>query len=298
MIREKEKTSKIMASIVFLTPALFLIAVFIIYPIFYSFYLSFHEWNGIDPVKKYIGFQNWTDLLADKIFFHSIVNNIYLVVLSIIIQIPIGIFFAVILNKGGQYIKTLKTIYYFPMLISPVAIGILFKYIYDPTFGILSNFLKVIGLAILAKDWLGDPKIAIYSIIAVICWQYIPFYMVLFLAALSTIPEEMSEAAKVEGATNSQYFWRIELPLLGGTVKTATILSLIGSLKYFDLIYVMTEGGPAHATELMATYMYKNAFAEFKMGYGSTIASALFLVVTVVSSLTFFLTTRFSRRND
>jgi ABC-type sugar transport system permease subunit len=132
----------------------------------------------------------------------------------------------------------------------------------------------------------------LYSVIAVICWQYIPFYMILFLAALTVIPEELREAALIDGATENQYFWKIVLPLLKGTISTAMVLSLIGSLKYFDLIWVMTEGGPSNASELMATYMYKKAFQSFEMGYGSTVATALFVIVMSIALTVFSLLNR------
>jgi raffinose/stachyose/melibiose transport system permease protein len=139
---------------------------------------------------------------------------------------------------------------------------------------------------VLARDWLGDPGIALLSVVAVICWQFIPFYMILFLARLVSIPDELRDAAAIDGATGAQCFWRVELPLLRGILVTAMTLSLIGSLKYFDLIWVMTEGGPSHATELMATYMYKQAFASYRMGYGSTIAAAMFAIVMIAALTT------------
>ncbi|WAM35703.1 carbohydrate ABC transporter permease [Caldicellulosiruptor acetigenus] len=290
---QKDKASKLMQNIgilLFLTPALVLIGIYIIWPIAMSFNLSMFEWDGISPQKIYVGFNNWKNLLQDTIFWHAFFNNVKFIFLSIIIEMPIAILLAVLLDRGGKKFDAFKSLFYLPMLMSSVAIGVLFKYIYDPQFGLLSGILSFLHLDFLTQDWLGDPKIAFYSVVAVICWQYIPFYMIFFIAALSNIPHELYEAAKIDGATQGQYFWRIELPLLSPSIKTACILSLIGSLKYFDLIYVMTEGGPSNATELMATYMYKNAFASFKMGYGSTIASAMFMIITTAGILAYFAT--------
>jgi raffinose/stachyose/melibiose transport system permease protein len=199
---------------------------------------------------------------------------------------------AVLLDKGGSKLRLFKVTYFLPLLMSTVAVGILFKYVYDPQSGLLTTFLQAVGLSALVRTWLGDPGVALYAVIAVICWQFIPFYMILFLAALAGIPSELREAAFLDGATENQYFWKIALPMVKGTIATAAILSLIGSLKYFDLIWVMTEGGPLNATELMATYMYKNAFISFKMGYGSTIATMLFIIVMVVSLTVMSLTRR------
>uniref|UniRef100_A0A7C5Z8U0 Sugar ABC transporter permease n=1 Tax=Caldicellulosiruptor owensensis TaxID=55205 RepID=A0A7C5Z8U0_9FIRM len=290
---QRDRTSKLAQNIgifLFLAPALILIGIYIIWPIIMSFNLSMFEWDGVSPQKIYVGLKNWKDLLQDSIFWYAFGNNIKFIFLSIIIEMPIAILIAVLLDRGGKKFDVFKSLFYLPMLMSSVAIGVLFKYIYDPSFGLLSGILSFLHLDFLNQDWLGDPNVAFYSVVAVICWQYIPFYMIFFIAALSNIPHELYEAAKIDGATQGQYFWKIELPLLSPSIKTACILSLIGSLKYFDLIYVMTEGGPSNATELMATYMYKNAFASFKMGYGSTIASAMFIIITTAGVLAYFAT--------
>jgi raffinose/stachyose/melibiose transport system permease protein len=134
-------------------------------------------------------------------------------------------------------------------------------------------------------DLLGNPKAALYTVIGVVCWQYIPFYMVLYLAGYGTIPEELYEAASIDGATRNQYFWRVSLPLLRPTIISGLTLSIIGSLKYFDLVYVMTGGGPGVATELMATYMYKTSFIRYNMGYGATVASGMFILITLTALL-------------
>ncbi len=218
----------------------------------------------------------------------AIKNNFIIVFASIAIQLPIGLGLAILLDRGGRKTRIFKVAYFLPLLMSTVAIGILFKYIYDPYFGILNAFLNAVGLDALAKAWLSDPRYALWAVIMVICWQYIPFYMILFLAALTGIPAELREASYIDGANERTYYGRIALPLLRGTIVTGMTLSLIGSLKYFDLIWVMTEGGPSGATELMATYMYKKAFNSFEMGYGATVASALFIIVTIVVLLVYF----------
>src|SRR5438270_4981325 len=149
------------------------------------------------------------------------------------------------------------------MMLCSVAIGVRLKCTYGPEFGLVTGLLRAVGLTDLVRNWLGDPGVALFSVIAVVCWQFIPFYMILFLAALNGIPEELRDAARIDGASGGDFFWKIALPLVRGTVRTGIILSLIGSLKYFDLIWVMTEGGPSGASELMATYMYRKAFPSF-----------------------------------
>jgi len=268
---------------VFLLPAFAFLIVFVVWPILYSVDLSFYDWNGVSALRKFAGLGNWTSLLSDEIFWRALRNNIVIVVLSIAIQMPIAMGLAVLIHRGGKVLKIFKVVYYFPMLMSTVAVGVLFKAVYDVQFGAINPLLQTMGLQQFAIDWLGDSRYALFSVIAVICWQFIPFYMILFLARLVSIPSELREAAAIDGATGSQYFWRIELPQMRSIIGTAVTLSLIGSLKYFDLIWVMTEGGPSHASELMTTYMYKQAFSSFRMGYGSAIATAMFTIVMIAA---------------
>lgn len=279
------KRSTAIAATVFLIPVFFFILIFILYPIFNSFWLSLHDWNGISSNKAFSGLDNWKTLVTDVVFYKSFLNNILIVILSIAIQLPIAMALAFLLDSGGKKLNFLKMVYFLPMLMSSVAVGFLFKYTYDPQFGLISAVSTMFGGEGMV-DLLGNPKIAIYAVITVVCWQFIPFYMVYFLAAFSSLPVEIYEASVIDGATHGQYFWRVALPCMKGSVKSAAVLSLVGSLKYFDLIYVMTQGGPNGATELMATYMYKNAFQTMKMGYGSTIASGMFIVITFISLLT------------
>ncbi len=279
------KRSTAIAATIFLIPVFFFILIFILYPIFNSFWLSLHDWNGISSNKAFSGLDNWKTLVTDVVFYKSFLNNILIVILSIAIQLPIAMALAFLLDSGGKKLNFLKMVYFLPMLMSSVAVGFLFKYTYDPQFGLISAVSTMFGGEGMV-DLLGNPKIAIYAVITVVCWQFIPFYMVYFLAAFSSLPVEIYEASVIDGATHGQYFWKVALPCMKGSVKSAAVLSLVGSLKYFDLIYVMTQGGPNGATELMATYMYKNAFQTMKMGYGSTIASGMFIVITLISLLT------------
>jgi raffinose/stachyose/melibiose transport system permease protein len=279
------KRNTAIAATVFLIPVFLFILIFIVYPIINSFWLSLHNWNGISSKKIFYGLENWKTLATDTVFYKSFLNNIIIVILSIAIQLPIAMALAFLLDTGGKKLNFLKMVYFLPMLMSSVAVGFLFKYTYDPQFGLISAVSTLFGGEGMV-DLLGNPKVAIYAVITVICWQYIPFYMVYFLAAFSSLPEELYEASIIDGATYGQYFWRVALPCMKGTVKSAAVLSLVGSLKYFDLIYVMTQGGPNGATELMGTYMYKNAFQTMQMSYGSTIASGMFLVITLISLLT------------
>ncbi|WP_231973236.1 carbohydrate ABC transporter permease [Variovorax sp. HW608] len=282
-----------MAPFLFLTPAIALLAMFLIYPLTDSFYLSLVEWNGLGQGSVLVGFDNWAALIRDMLFWHALGNNLLLGLASVVVQLPIAMALALLLDKAGRGSRTLKILYFLPLLFSSVALGVIFKNIFDPNFGPINSVFNAIGATALAQDWLGDTRLALAAVTAVICWQNIPFYMILFLAGLASFPPELREAATLDGATDSTIFWKIKLPHLQGTVRTAAMLAVIGSLRYFDLIYVMTGGGPEGASELMATYMYRTVFSSFQLGYGSTVASAMFLVVTLIAGFGMRLTKRF-----
>lgn len=277
----------------FLAPAIFFLAVFLLYPLVSSFELSLLDWNGLGSGERFVGLENWVRLAHDTLFWKALGNNLLLAFFSVLIQLPIALVLAVVLDEASKGSRVLKILYFLPMLMSSVALGVLFKNIYDPNFGPINAFLSAVHLDGLVRDWLGDPSLALGSVIVVICWQNIPFYMVLFLAGLSSFPRELGEAARLDGASEKTIFWRIKLPHLQGTIRTGAMLAIVGSLRYFDLIFIMTDGGPEGASELMATYMFRTVFSSFQLGYGSTVASAMFIIVTIVASLTMRVTRRY-----
>ncbi len=272
-------------ALLFILPALIIYLFYFILPIPTSAYYSFFQWNGISPTMKFLGFGNWVALFKDQAFWKALTNNITLVIASIVIQLPIGLILGVFVSSKLKGARSLKLIYFLPMLLSAVAIGLTWNFIYEPTFGLLNAFLNLLGLGRFATGWLGEEKYALWAVIIAICWQYIPYYMVLFAAALSGIPQELYEAAYIDGASKGQGFLTITLPLLKNTIRIACVLSLTGSLKYFALIFVMTGGGPNHASELLATYMFQQAFTTFRMGYGSAIAVFMFIISFVLTIL-------------
>ena len=266
---------------VFLLPALLVLAVFIVYPIIDSFATSTMRWNIMRGNKSFIGIDNWKHLIANSHFWKAFVNNIKIMFLSLLFQVPFAMALATFLDITGKKGSIFKVVWFIPYLLSAVAIGILFKYTLDANYGIIASVSKLMGGG--GVDLLGNTKAALYTVIGVVCWQFIPFYMVLYLAAYGTIPIELYEAASIDGATRSQYFWKVSLPLLRPTVISGMTLSIIGSLKYFDLVYVMTGGGPGTTTELMATYMFRTSFVQFNAGYGATIASGMFILITLTA---------------
>lgn len=283
LLEMRQRNTRKVAAL-FLAPVTILLIVFILYPIIDTFITSGYQWNGISSAKEFIGFENWKTLLTDKNFWIAFRNNLVIMVLSIVIQIPIGLALATFLDFGGKKLTVFKVIWFVPLLMSSVAIGFLFTYALATNGGIVSTISGWFGGGNI--DLLGNPKTALLTVIIVICWQFTPFYMVYFMAAFTNIPYDVFEAARIDGATRGQYFWRIALPLLVPSMKSAAILSMVGSLKYFDLIYVMTGGGPGTSTELMATYMYKQSFKNFNMGYGSAVAGGMFILISMVALIT------------
>jgi len=279
-LRNVRQRSIRIAATVFLLPALIFLAFYVVYPIIDSFVTSTMEWESLGD-KTFTGLSNWITLVKDNYFWSAFVNNLKIMFLSLLFQVPFAMALATFLDVTEKKGTVFKIVWFIPYLLSSVAIGVLFKFSLSADGGIFSAISKMFGGGWI--DLLGNEKAALYTVIGVVCWQYIPFYMVLYLAAYGTIPVELYEAASIDGATRSQYFWRVSLPLLRPTIISGMTLSIIGSLKYFDLIYVMTGGGPGVATELMATYMYKTSFIRFNMGYGAAIASGMFILITLVA---------------
>lgn len=239
--------------------------------------------RAFTPGMKFLGFENWSMLYYDPVMRTAVMNNIILVVTSIIVQLPLGLLLGIFISSSMKGTRLFKLLYFVPMLIASVAIGITWNFVYEPNYGLLNGVLRKVGLGNYAKGWLGDPLFAFPAVLVATCWQYIPLYMVLFAAALTGIPAELYEAAFIDGATKIQVFFRITLPLLKNTIRVLCVLSLTGSLKFFDLLYVMTGGGPNRKSELLATHMYNKAFTSFEMGYGSAIAVFMFFLSFILA---------------
>ncbi|MCR5343985.1 MAG: sugar ABC transporter permease [Butyrivibrio sp.] len=273
------------AATVFLLPALVLIAIFIVYPVIDTFVISGYKWNGISADRIFIGLDNWNALIHDAMFWKSFSHNLIVMVFSILLQIPIGMLLATFLDAGGKKFNFFKVIWFLPYLMSSVAIAFLFIYALATNGGIISSLATIINGKRTTIDLLGSSPNALFTVIGVMAWQFTPFYMVYFIAGYGNIDTTIYEAAVIDGATRGQYIRYIAIPLLGPIFKTACTMSLIGSLKYFDMIWNMTQGGPAGSTELMATYMYKLSFQQFNMGYGSCVAAGMFILITAIALL-------------
>jgi len=274
--------------LLFVAPALLLYSVYILYPVVISIWYSLLQWNGIGAAR-FIGLDNWTRLFQDATVLGSLRNTLVLLVGSIVVEIPIGLGVALLLQRLGRLGTVLSSIYIVPLLMSSVAIGIIWGFLYNPQFGPLYYLYNAFGQQ--APGLLGSATYAIFAVTVVALWQYIPLYVLLFNAGLVGIPRELYEAAAIDGAGTWMRFRNVTIPLLRRTFITALVLIITGALVYFDLIYVMTGGGPGNASYTLAMYIYRAAFQNQDVGYGSAIAMLLFVISFIISGLI----VRFSR---
>lgn len=263
-----------------LLPALLIYSVFVIIPIFWSAYYGFFDWKGIGEAK-FNGFDNYVEALKDPIFWLALKNNLIVVAASVFGQVPIALVLALVLRKSNFFQRFIRSAVFMPMVLSSVVVGIIWSYIYHPQIGILNFLLDAVGLETWKKAWLSDKSVSMLALTVPIIWNYIGPYLIMFIAALQNIPSDIDDAAMIDGATGSRKLFSVTLPMIWDTVKVTIVLCISGSLKAFDLIYVMTGGGPAHSTELLASYMYNNTFSVYRFGYGSAI-STLIIIISLV----------------
>lgn len=261
----------------FVLPAFLVYAAFALCPILYNIYMSFFKTDLMSEMK-FVGFSNYTGLFKDGTFVHALQNNFLMVVGSLIAHLPIAMFFANVIFKKIKGAAFFQTVFFLPCVICGVAVGLTWSFIYNGNYGLLNAFLKLIGLGGLTQVWLSNKNIALLCIIVVVMWQYVGYHMVIQLAAMRNIDASFYEAAEIDGATSWQQFKSITFPLIKPILKIDAVLIITGSLKYYDLIAVMTGGGPNHATEVMSTYMYYQAFNIMKYGYSCAIGVILMLL--------------------
>jgi len=279
----------------YILPALALFAVFVLYPIIYIFQASLLDWNGFSQ-SRFVGLDNYIRLFTnDRAFALSLRNSFYWIFLTIFPQMFIGFFLALLLNGQVWGRNIYRAIFYMPAIISPVVIGIVWRRIYNPFGGVLADVAARTGLDFLSQPYLANTTIAIFAVIAVNIWQWTGWSMLLYLAGLQGIEQDLLDAANVDGVTPWQRVRHILWPMLHHVHTTLILLGVIGALQTFALIYVMTEGGPNNATQMLPTYIFRSAFEQASMGYASAVAVVL-LVLALASSifLVRFLGARFS----
>ena len=264
--------------VLFMTPAALVFLAGMIIPIFATGYYSTLEWDGIGDAT-FVGIKNYISLLLDNKyeFWQSVGHSFIVLFLSVFVQETIAMVLALILAKGVKGESFFRTAFFIPMVVSTVVIAQLFLKIYNPNYGLLNTMLESLGLGRWANEWLGDPKIAIWAVFIPLIWQYIGYHMLLFYGAIKSLSTDILEAARIDGANYFQISTRIILPLIVPMIETCVVLAVVGSLKTFDFVYVMTNGGPVGATEVPSTIMYDLLINRSVYGEGS--AAAVFIVV-------------------
>ncbi len=265
----------------FLAPALTGTVIFIIIPILASFYISLLDWNLISA-PEFVGFKNYISLFNEKIFWQILSNTIVYAVTTTIFAVIIPLILAVILNEKIKCANLFKTLYFLPFITPMIVLAIVWAWIFDPNYGVF-NFIFHSNI-----KWLYDTRFAMPALIFVSVWKNIGYNMILMLAGLQNIPEEVDEAAKIDGATGISKFLRITCPMLSPTILFVSLITTISSFQVFDLIFLMTQGGPENSTSVLVYSMYKNAFEFFKIGKASAIAYVLFVIILGLSALQWF----------
>jgi raffinose/stachyose/melibiose transport system permease protein len=273
------RLERIATIVAFLLPAAVLYTMLVIFPVIQAGYYGFFKWNGLGPATNFVGFENYIRILSDDIFQMAVSHNLLIIVLSVLIQLPLALFCALLVNRGLRGRSIFRMIYFLPFVLSEVVTGLIWSFIYHPRAGLLNWVLRLLFPSFEPPSWLGTPNILVLlCIFVVVTWRYFGYPMILYVAGLQNIPHEIEEAAQIDGASSLQVVRYIIIPLLGPTIRLTIFFCVLGSLQFFDLVWVMTQGGPANASNTMATYMYQHGFLRTQLGYGSSIAVIMFII--------------------
>lgn len=277
----------------FLIPSLIFYVAFVIYPFIDMLRLSLFQSRGLVPEPSFVGLDNYALLLEDSRFWSDFVNNIIWSVATLILPLTIGFLIAVILARGNIVGRTFfRVVYFIPVTFSQVVVAIVFIWIFQPRWGVVNTSLTALGLGELARPWLADPDFALYALIIAGVWGQIGLFMVVFLAGLQKIPNDLYDAARVDGANAFQEMVSITIPSLRQEITLMVVLSMIISFKVFDIVQVLTRGGPFNQTEVLGYYIYELAFRQFNWGYASTVSVVLTAIIFVISTIVIIFRTR------
>lgn len=283
------------AGYLFVMPAFLLFFVFFIYPFTQSIYISLTDWNGINPTKIFVGMENYIRLANDSLMWKSLGHNLIWVVIGTVSPIVIGLILAALLSSKNTRGRTFfRTVYFMPVMLSPVVVGIIWGWVYNPIYGMLNKVLEKAGLGSFGRGWLGDPNLALYMVLIAAIWCYFGFCLVVLMAGMQNVDAELYDAANIDGANSLQQFFHVTIPQLRSVLTMIIAYTMIGGLNVFDIVYVMTGGGPANSTELIATYTYKQSFQLNSVGYGA----ALSMVMTILSLVASFVFIKIRSKAD
>lgn len=266
-----------LAPVFFLAPAMLLFAVYVLYPIFSSLRISFFEWDGVGEMI-WIGFGNYIEMWEDDRV-HTAIKNNFIWLICFLLAPPLSLALGIFLNQNLTELKFIKSLFFFPFVVSPVVVGLIFSWFYNPKYGLLDSFLEFIGLNSLAV--LSNENIVTFGIIIAALWPQISYCLILYLTGLAGLNKEIVEAAKIDGAKGWSMFWNVILPQLRPATFIAVIVSVLGALRSFDLVAIMTRGGPWGSSTVLAYEMVEQAIFNYRMGYGAALATILFLILDI-----------------
>ena len=270
----------------FLLPAILIMTVFVYLPIVQNFYFSLFRWSSIDPNWKFIGLGNYVRIVSDPLIVTSLRNNTLYALISVLFQVFISLVLAYLLESKlirPTMSTTFRNILFIPSVLAVSVVGLTWNLIYRPDTGLINQFLRVVGLGSWTHTWLGEEATSIFAVIGVSQWQWVGYCMILFIVAIQAIPDELFESARIDGATPWQQFIKIAVPLVRETILVITTITVIGGFKVFDIVYVMTGGGPNHASDVLGNYLYRVGFRNDEMGYASAIATLLFVITFLLT---------------
>lgn len=269
------------AYVLFLVPAIVIYGVFLVIPMLSSFGYSLTDWDGLSKKINFIGLANFKFMLSDEGFRMAIRNTVIFVFMDVIIQNVMGLILALLIEHIRKTKNIIRGLFFIPVVMPPIVVSFVWSYLYNYNNGVFNNLLLKLGLGRI--DFIGDPKCAIYFVIISGIWQWLTYRMIIYVSGLQSIPQEVIEAAKVDGANKAQSFFKVTLPLLIPAISINVILCTIGALKQFDVVFTMTNGGPGYATEVITTKIYREAFTNMDMGYGAATGVVLFIAIMVIT---------------
>ncbi|UKS29135.1 sugar ABC transporter permease [Paenibacillus sp. HWE-109] len=279
------------AYVLFVVPAMALYLTFYIVPMLNSLKYAVTSWNGINEAT-FNGLDNFVKAFHDEKFWIAFKNNIYFVLFSVFVQIPVIIFFSILISGAKRFLGFYKTTVFLPSVLSTAIIGVIWQFIYHPDAGLVNQLLRMFGLESWTHGWLGEEGYSMLAILVTNGWQWTGFYIVLVLAAIFAIPKEMQEAGEMDGAIGWRKARYITIPLIRPVILVVMMLSITGAMKALDIVFIMTKGGPFGSSEVMATYMYKQAYSMSLFGYANAISVIIFLFTVVLTVIFHFLTRR------
>jgi raffinose/stachyose/melibiose transport system permease protein len=294
----RDKRRQRLEILFFVTPALVLMALFVAYPVYTAVRMSFYRWRGFGPMVDFVGLRNYVGVLADDVFTDAVMHNFIILFASILVQLPLGLALALLLNRRIRGRGLLRTIIFVPYVLAEVIAGVVWFQLLQPRSGLLENMLSTAGIPVPEQGFLGTPDLALATVFVVLTWKYLGLAVLLFLAGLQGVPDELHEAAQLDGASWWQVQRRISIPLIAPTIRTWIFLSMIGSLQLFDMVWILTGGGPANATTTMATYLVSQGTQRGNYGIAGAASVVLFVIAFALAAAYQFFVLRRDTKAD